>query len=107
MEMESIGLYSQRESIRVDMQLQYKKIIPENIVAEFEKIPPLILQPFVENALWHGLSRKEGEKKIEISISLNAGWLICEVTDNGIGRDKARELARNSAATHQSRCIDI
>ena len=62
-ELETIGLYIQLEALRLNMQLQYKKFIPENIVTEFEKIPPLILQPFVENALWHGLSNKQGEKE--------------------------------------------
>jgi len=106
-ELETIGLYIQLESLRLDMQLRYEKIIPENIVTEFEKIPPLILQPFIENALWHGLSRKDGEKKIAITISLNADWLICDITDNGIGRNKANELAKNSAAIHQSKGISI
>ncbi|MDB5152252.1 MAG: hypothetical protein JWR54_1003 [Mucilaginibacter sp.] len=106
-ELETIGLYIQLESLRLDMQLQYKKNIPENIVTEFEKIPPLILQPFVENALWHGLSRKEGKKEIKITVGLNAAWLVCDITDNGIGREKAEESKSNSTAIHQSRGIDI
>jgi len=106
-ELETIGLYIQLESLRLDVQLQYKKIIPENIVPEFEKIPPLILQPFVENALWHGLSRKAGDKEIKITVSLNADWLICDIQDNGIGREKAREWKNNSAAIHQSKGLDI
>jgi len=106
-ELETIGLYIQLESLRLDMQLLYKKVIPENIVPEFEKIPPLILQPFVENALWHGLSRKEGEKQIKITISLSTDWLICDVTDNGIGREKAQEWKSNSAAIHQSKGLAI
>jgi LytS/YehU family sensor histidine kinase len=89
------------------MQLHYKKIIPQNIVPDFEKIPPLILQPFVENALWHGLSRKEGEKEIKITVSLNAEWLVCDITDNGIGREKAQQWKNNSAAMHQSKGTDI
>jgi LytS/YehU family sensor histidine kinase len=106
-ELETIGLYIQLESLRLDVQLQYKKIIPENIVPEFEKIPPLILQPFVENALWHGLSRKAGEKEIKITVSLNAEWLICDIRDNGIGREKAGEWKNNSAAIHESKGLDI
>ena len=106
-ELETIGLYIQLESLRLDMQLHYKKNIPENIVTEFEKIPPLILQPFVENALWHGLSRREGEKEITITVSLNDRWLICDITDNGIGRIKAGEYKNNSTAIHQSRGIEI
>jgi hypothetical protein len=106
-ELETIDLYIQLESLRLDMQLSYKKAIPEDLVAEFEKIPPLILQPFVENALWHGLSRKEGEKEIKVTVSLKDQWLICEITDNGVGRERAGELKRNSIAIHQSKGIDI
>ena len=106
-ELETIGLYIQLESLRLDVQLQYKKIIPENIVPEFEKIPPLILQPFVENALWHGLSRKAGDKEIRITVSLNTEWLICDIQDNGIGREKAEEWKNNSVAIHQSKGLDI
>jgi ligand-binding sensor domain-containing protein len=106
-ELETVDLYIQLESLRLDMQLHYKKIVPENVVTEFEKIPPLVLQPFVENALWHGLSRKEGEKEIKITVSLNDDWLFCEITDNGIGREKAQELKNDSKAIHQSKAIDI
>jgi ligand-binding sensor domain-containing protein len=106
-ELETIGLYIQLEALRLDMQLQYKKIVPENIVTEFEKIPPLILQPFVENSLWHGLSRKQGDKEIKITVSTEGGWLVCDITDNGIGREKAEEWKKNSEEFHQSKGIEI
>ena len=106
-ELETVGLYIQLESLRLDMQLQYKKNINEDIITEFEKIPPLILQPFVENALWHGLSRKEGLKEIIISFNRKEDWLICNITDNGLGRQKALELKSNSLISHQSKAIEI
>src|SRR6185437_11602309 len=104
---ESIGLYIQLEALRLDMQLQYKKNIPENIVPEFEKIPPLILQPFVENALWHGLSRKEGEKEVVITVDANDDWLLCDIKDNGVGRAKAQEWKSHTEMLHQSKGIEI
>ncbi|HEY5367687.1 MAG TPA: hypothetical protein VIJ75_01745 [Hanamia sp.] len=67
----------------------------------------MILQPFVENALWHGLNRKEGEKEIIISVSIKEDWLICNITDNGIGREKAMELKSLSLLSHQSKAIEI
>ncbi|MDQ2720382.1 MAG: histidine kinase [Bacteroidota bacterium] len=106
-ELETIGLYIQLEELRMDTQLKFEKIIPENIVTEFEKIPPLILQPFVENALWHGLSRKEGKKEIKITISIQGDWLLCDITDNGIGRKKAQEWKSHSIELHLSKAIDI
>jgi LytS/YehU family sensor histidine kinase len=106
-ELETVGLYIQLEALRLDMYLQYEKFIAPDLVPEFEKIPPLILQPFVENALWHGLSRKEGEKEIKISVSAKGIWLICDITDNGIGRAKVQELKNNSIALHESKAIEI
>ena len=106
-ELETVNLYIQLESLRLDMQLHYKKIIPKEIVTEFEKIPPLILQPFIENALWHGLSRKEGEKEITITVELMDDWLLCDITDNGIGRIKAAEIKSHSLDLHQSKGIEI
>ncbi len=55
----------------------------------FIKIPPLILQPFIENAIWHGLILKEGEKKICIEVTYEDQTLLISITDNGIGREKA------------------
>jgi LytS/YehU family sensor histidine kinase len=67
----------------------------------------LLLQPFVENALWHGLSFKEGRKEITITVSINDQWLLCDITDNGIGRAKARELKEKSTVIHLSKGIEI
>jgi ligand-binding sensor domain-containing protein len=106
-ELETIGLYIQLETLRMDMQLQYQTMIPEDIVTEFEKIPPLILQPFVENSLWHGLNHKEGQKEILISFSIENDWLICNIRDNGIGRQKAIEIKSLSLSLHASKAIDI
>ena len=106
-ELETVGLYIQLEALRLDMHLQYQKIVDQDVVPEFEKIPPLILQPFVENALWHGLSRKVGKKEIKISVTTNENWLICNITDNGIGRKKAQEFKNNSNTLHGSKAIDI
>lgn len=106
-ELETIDLYFQLESLRLDVQPAYKKNIDENIVTEFERIPPLILQPFIENALWHGLSRKKGEKEINICITSGCDWLIFEISDNGVGRKKAQELKKNHLSVHQSKAIEI
>ena len=61
----------------------------------------------MENALWHGLSYKEGEKQIIISISTSNDWLICEIKDNGIGRVKAASYKTNSSLNHQSKALGI
>lgn len=106
-ELETVGLYIQLETLRLDMELHYIKNIDDNVVTEHEKIPPLLLQPFVENALWHGLSFKEGRKEITIALSIKDQWLQCEITDNGIGRAKALKLKEKSTVIHLSKGIEI
>jgi hypothetical protein len=106
-ELETVGLYIQLETLRLNMELHYNKNIADNVVTEYEKIPPLLLQPFVENALWHGLSFKEGRKEITITVSINDQWLLCDITDNGIGRAKALELKEKSTLIHLSKGIEI
>ncbi len=88
-ELYSLQLYVDLEKLRMNIDIDYSEQVDENILVSDIKIPPLIFQPFVENALWHGLSNKEGYKRITVSITEKENWIICEITDNGIGRRKA------------------
>ena len=106
-ELYSLQLYVDLEKLRMDMDVAYEVQLDDNMGDSEIKIPPLILQPFVENALWHGLGRKEGFKKINLSIHSNDGWLICEITDNGIGRKKAAEQYEKFPEGHLSRAVKI
>ena len=54
------------------------------------KVPPLMIQPFAENAIWHGLMHKEEKGFLEIKLFPEDGMLYCKITDNGIGRKKLR-----------------
>jgi LytS/YehU family sensor histidine kinase len=105
-ELQTLELYISLDALRLNMQPVYNIHIKE-VEAMYEKIPPLVLQPFAENALWHGLSKKEGDKKIDISIEVDSDWLICTIRDNGIGRAKAADLKTQHAARHQSKAIAI
>ena len=63
----------------------------------------MILQPYVENAIWHGLMQKEsGKGKLELSLRKRNGHLICLIEDNGIGRDAAKKLKSKSASRRKS-----
>jgi len=106
-ELYSLKLYVDLEMLRMNMDVSYEVQTDESIIESEIKIPPLILQPFVENALWHGLGNKEGEKKILLNIHSEPGWIICEITDNGIGRKKAAELYETFPEGHLSKAVDI
>jgi LytS/YehU family sensor histidine kinase len=106
-ELYSLQLYVDLEQLRMNMDIDYTEQLDEDILASEIKIPPLILQPFVENALWHGLSNKEGDKRITITFNEKDDWLICEITDNGIGRRKAAESYKTFPEGHLSKAVNI
>jgi ligand-binding sensor domain-containing protein len=103
-ELQALVLYIQLESLRLNMDLEYTFTTADDLITENEMLPPLILQPFVENALWHGLSRKEGAKRLTIHMSQESFYLLCTVTDNGVGRANA---ALHKGGIYPSKGIDI
>ena len=106
-ELQTLELYIGLDALRLNMQPKYSLHIDKEVQTASEKIPPLILQPFAENALWHGLSKKEGDKKIDISIKIQNDWLVCAIQDNGIGRAKAAAIKTQSTLQYQSKAIGI
>ena len=90
-ELEIIELYMSIENIRFDNTIHFKISKEKDIALSSLKIPSLILQPFIENALWHGLMLKEGDKKIEILVTKTEESIELAIVDNGIGREKANE----------------
>lgn len=93
-ELEALELYIQLEQLRLHVDLQYRIEVDAGLDVHQEGIPPLVLQPFVENALWHGLSRKPGEKKLGVFVHAEGEWLAVEIIDNGIGRTPAADQSR-------------
>jgi sensor histidine kinase YesM len=91
-EIEMLRLYLDMERLRFSESFSYNIIYENTIEPETIYIPPMLLQPFCENAIWHGLMHKEGQGKLEVIMSLQNGELQCIIADNGIGREKAAEL---------------
>lgn len=90
-ELEILALYVKMEQMRVTGGFVYDVTIGENINLGIIKVPPLFLQPFIENSIWHGIMKIEGPKVIELSIKVEDDSVICIVKDNGIGIDTAKE----------------
>jgi sensor histidine kinase YesM len=102
-EIDTLELYVSIENLRFKNELQFLIEIDDNVNLETIKIPPLILQPFVENSIWHGLSPKEGEKKLKVSISKKeANCIEIAIEDNGIGRKKAQEFKAQKIIKRES-----
>lgn len=106
-EIEALKLYIEIEHLRLEQSFSYSIDIDPSLKNAAIKIPPLILQPFVENAIWHGLMHKpvKGFLKLEARDVGNAIRFIIE--DNGIGREKSRTLKRKSKTRQKSMGIQI
>jgi len=83
--------------------------VDESVDPDSTYLPSMVLQPFVENAIWHGLMHKAdaGKGVIEISVRENDGRLYCIIEDNGVGREKARELQERSLIKTKSMGMKI
>jgi len=102
-ELEALRLYIEMESLRFTNKFEYEIIVNENVSADTLQVPPLIIQPYVENAIWHGLLHREAGGRLLVAISTtNDNMLQCVVEDNGIGRARAKELKSKSATNNKS-----
>lgn len=91
-ELEILKLYLQLEHARFKENFDYRlQIDPQLDLSEIE-LPPMIIQPFMENAVWHGLRYIEGKGLLDINISQDIKCLLVTITDNGIGRQKSLEI---------------
>lgn len=81
--------YLKLESLRFEDGIAYSVDADPALLDEDPLVPALIIQPFVENAVWHGLAPKLGSKHLRVSFHQNDGNLVCVVEDNGVGRDAA------------------
>ncbi len=106
-ELESLELYLNLEVLRFDNHFDYKISVAEDLDPSELRVPPLIIQPYVENAVWHGLMHKEEKGQLDIEVSREDNYLYVRVVDNGIGRRKAAELASKSATKHKSMGLKI
>ena len=91
-EIEALQLYLEIEARRFSDSFIYKVEVDETIITESVMLPPMILQPYVENALWHGLMAKDGEKRLNIKFTNHTDKIECVIEDNGIGRIESKKL---------------
>lgn len=92
-DLKSLELYMQLEALRMNHKFDYTIIIDDAIDKESTMVPPLILQPFVENSIWHGIAKKEGHGNILIHVKKEGDNMInCIVEDDGIGRRQSPNI---------------
>ncbi len=92
-------LYENKFEYTVDLD---DKLNPEDVT-----IPPMLIQPFIENAIKHGIGNKEEKGHIFVRFKLDNNKVICEIEDNGVGREKAWETEYTAKKEHKSLAIEI
>ena len=106
-ELDTLRLYLELEQVRFK-NFSYEIDVPPEVEIDFLEIPPLLLQPYVENALWHGLMNKEnGDRKLLIKVVPLPDKINVIIEDNGIGREQARRLQTRSRARKESLGLSI
>ncbi|CAM1350320.1 tetratricopeptide repeat protein [Tenacibaculum insulae] len=107
-ELKTMDLYMSIENIRFSNEISYQEKINSNLNLGVIKIPPLVLQPFLENAIWHGLSSKKGSKKVNLSVDkLSDEFIQIDIVDNGVGREEAFRIKSGKSLNRKSIGIDL
>ena len=105
-EIDFLRLYLSLENLRIP-DLKFSVDIDEGVDTESTMIPNMILQPYIENAIWHGLSHKKNDKQLRIRISQSNGITKYEIEDNGVGRKKSAELKSLYRKEHKSKGMEL
>lgn len=105
-ELETCRMYTQLEALRFGNKIICEFKIEEGIDTYSLHVPPLILQPFIENAIWHGILPKDGGK-VNVLVTENNGYIQCAIEDNGIGRETSIHNKSQTSATYQSKGLKL
>ena len=106
-EIDALRLYIDMEALRFNNRFTYTLTIDEDVALGHIEVPPMLLQPYVENAIWHGLMHLEGIGKLTIHVFNKGNALGVVIEDNGVGRAKAAELKSKSATEQKSHGLKI
>lgn len=101
-ELDALHLYLELESLRFKDRFDYNIIVDEEIDTLLFKIPTMLIQPYVENSICHGLMPKADKGFVKIDLRLNSDHIICTIEDNGIGREAASERTKQKNGNHNS-----
>ena len=105
-EIEGLQNYLELEQLRFNKKFEFLITSNPNIEDDVA-LPPLLIQPFVENAILHGMVPKEGNGNIAVNFDLKNNQLVCTITDDGIGVSKSKAIKEKSVTAHQSMALEI
>jgi len=93
-EVNTLKLNMELEQLRFDNKFDFKINVQDSIDEEYTYVPPMLVQPFIENAILHGLAGKDKDGLIKVDFRAKGNIMLCTVEDNGIGRKKAGEIKK-------------
>jgi PAS domain S-box-containing protein len=105
-EIKLLKLYVELEKLRFDNKFDFEIMLDSNVSKYFE-IPTMILQPFIENAINHGLRYKKEKGLLSIKFYKEPNYLICRIEDNGVGRKNVKQIQSKSSKGYQSQGLKI
>jgi ligand-binding sensor domain-containing protein len=101
-ELEALRLYIELEMLRFDGRFDFQLAVAPDLNPAQLDIPPMLIQPYIENAIWHGLMQKKGRGQLWLRcLKRKNGWCV-EIEDDGIGRAQANSLRSKSVQPHKS-----
>ncbi len=106
-EIETCKLYLQLEAMRFDSKFSYSVVVGPGIDLKSVQVPALIIQPFIENAIWHGIAPRDSRGHISLDVLKQNGTLNIVIEDDGIGRESSYHNKANSGLVHQSKGVNL
>jgi sensor histidine kinase YesM len=101
-ELDALELYLDLEALRFGKKLSYAIDVHPGVDTKYTQIPSMLIQPYVENAIWHGIMHSPVDGRLTVSLEMEDGILKCTVEDNGIGRQKSQALKQEKGTAHTS-----
>ncbi len=106
-EIDALKIYLELEALRLEGKFEFQIDITNPLVLEYS-IPTLLIQPFVENAIWHGIMLKETQTGwVKIKLWDSGSFIQCTIEDNGVGREMANSIKQTKNKEHKSRGSQI
>jgi len=101
-ELDALKLYLELETVRFKNKFDYEITVDEEIDTLLYKVPTMLIQPYVENSICHGLMPGEEKGTVKIDLKLESDYITCTIEDNGIGREAAQAKKMNNDKNHNS-----
>ncbi|MBK9699862.1 MAG: histidine kinase [Flavobacteriales bacterium] len=106
-EVEMLGYYMELESLRFETPFSFELKTDPRLLDRDVRLPPMLVQPFVENAIWHGLQHKQGPGRLQLDFRLHGEDLLITVEDDGVGREASARINAQRRSDHQSKATEL